>query len=155
MSSIASLPLLDHNTVNAAQLNLTALANASAAFKAGKLPTSEQLQTAVQKLLASNFLQPELGSHYAGRVGGGKLSGPGREVVVRAREVLEAISNLAVKKNQDDKVSSSDTGLNSSTKPRNVDRSNVSFIAHRKALLTPTVSSVSFHPPLTLLVMQS
>lgn len=104
MSSISELPLLDKSNVRDAQIELTALSHAAAALKAGKMPTSDQIANITQKVLASSFLQPSLGSRIAGKVGGGKLSGPGRELVERAREVLQATLRLGLEKNDDNKV---------------------------------------------------
>lgn len=104
--SLSSLPLLSQQTVEQTELSLISLARASAALKAGKLPTSEQLARYVQALLKSDVLQPEVGSRFGGAVGGGKLSGPGKEVVKRGREVLEAILRVVMEKNDDDKVRS-------------------------------------------------
>ncbi|KAK4700151.1 hypothetical protein P7C70_g6097, partial [Phenoliferia sp. Uapishka_3] len=104
MSTISQLPLLNESDVEAAQLNLTALTHALAALKAGKLPTSDQLANIAQKVLQSNILQPSLGSRVAGKIGGGKLSGPGRELVERAREVIQATLRLGLEKNDDNKI---------------------------------------------------
>ena len=105
MSTISELPLLSEQNVEAAQLNLTSLAHAAAALKAGKMPTSDQLARITQKVLQSAFLQPSLGSRIAGKVGGGRLSGPGKELVERTRDVLQAILRLGLEKNDDNKVS--------------------------------------------------
>ena len=104
MSTISELPLLSEQNVEAAQLNLTSLAHAAAALKAGKMPTSDQLANIAQKVLQSAFLQPSLGSRIAGKVGGGRLSGPGKELVERTRDVLQAILRLGLEKNDDNKV---------------------------------------------------
>lgn len=106
MSSLSNLPLLSHRTVQDAELSLVSLARASAALKAGKLPTSEQLTRYFQALLKSDVLQPEVGSRFGGAVSGGKLSAPGKEVVRRGREVLEAMLRVMMEKNDDDKVRS-------------------------------------------------
>lgn len=103
--NLSSVPLLQEEHVDAAVSGLEAFARMSAALQAGKLPTSQQLATIVQRLLKSNALQPDLGSRVAGRVGGGKLSPKGREVIVALREVLEALVRVGMEKNSDDKVS--------------------------------------------------
>jgi hypothetical protein len=110
-SSLSQLPLLSDTNVEDAHLTLTSLARALAAFRAGKLPTSAQFATLVQKILKSNLLQPDLGSRFAGKVGGGKLSPKGRELVESTRAVLEALVRLVLEKNPDDKVSSVKLGI--------------------------------------------
>lgn len=102
--NLSAVPLLREEHVDSAVNGIEALARMSAAVRAGKLPTSQQLAAIVQRLLKSNALQPDLGSRVAGRVGGGKLSPKGREVVVAAREVLEALVRVGMEKNSDDKV---------------------------------------------------
>lgn len=104
LDNLSSLPLLSGETIESAQVNLHSLAEAAAAFSAGKLPTSDQLAKLVQRLLKSNLLQPQLGSRIAGKVGGGKLSPKGEEVVASARGVLEALVRLGLEKNDDNKV---------------------------------------------------
>lgn len=59
----------------------------------------------LQKLLKSELLSPSVGSSFAGRLGGGKLSKSGREFIIATREVLEAIIRVGMEKNEDDKVS--------------------------------------------------
>lgn len=103
--NLSAVPLLQEEHVDAAVSGLESFARMSAALRAGKLPTSQQLAAIVQRLLKSNALQPDLGSRVAGRVGGGKLSPKGREVIVAARDVLEALVRVGMEKNSDDKVS--------------------------------------------------
>ncbi|KAI5479498.1 hypothetical protein MNV49_003440 [Pseudohyphozyma bogoriensis] len=108
-SSLSNVPLLSslvhHPTpLEQAQLSLESLASAVAALQAGKMPTTSQLNAILQKLLKSNVLQPDIGSRYAGRVGGGKLSKGGREVVERAREVVQSVVRVGLEKNDDDKI---------------------------------------------------
>ncbi|ORY76232.1 Proteophosphoglycan ppg4 [Leucosporidium creatinivorum] len=100
----SSLPLLSEETITTAQTSLESLGQASAALSAGKLPSSDQLATIVQKLLKSNILQPGLGSRVAGKIGGGKLSPKGEELVASSRGVLEALTRLGLEKNDDDKI---------------------------------------------------
>jgi O-succinylbenzoate synthase len=70
--NISQLPLLSEETVESAHLQLTALANAVAAAQSGKMPSSEQIASMVQKVLKSNLLQPGLGGRVAGKIGGGE-----------------------------------------------------------------------------------
>lgn len=50
------------------------------------------------------MLQPNLGSAFAGRLGGGKFSAKGRAFVVALREAIEALIRVGIEKNDDDKV---------------------------------------------------
>lgn len=102
--STSHLPLLAEDTIENNEATLTAIAHAVAAAKQGKLPSTEQGIALIQKLLKSNILQPSLGSRFAGKVGGGKLSPKGKELVENARGVLEALARVALEKNHDDKV---------------------------------------------------
>jgi len=103
-TSLAELPGVDENLHDEAILYLEDYTLAAAALKAGKLPSSDQLANIFKKLLASDFLSPDLGSRFAGRVGGGKLSGPGRELVQQARNVIESLLKVGLEKNGDDKI---------------------------------------------------
>ena len=58
----------------------------------------------VRKLLSSSLLQPDIGGMLSGKVGGGKLSTRGRNLVVQERRVIQAIARLVLEKNQDDKI---------------------------------------------------
>lgn len=68
----SSLPLLSEQGIDDARVTLEAISKAAAAARAGKMPSSEQLASIVQKLLKSNLLQPGLGSRVAGKIGGGE-----------------------------------------------------------------------------------
>lgn len=102
--SLSRVPLLSGETAEQAELSISALAQAYGALQAGKLPTSEQLDRMVRKLLSSSLLQPDIGGMLSGKVGGGKLSARGRNVVVQERRVIQAIARLVLEKNQDDKI---------------------------------------------------
>jgi hypothetical protein len=65
------------------------------------------LEKLTQSVLSSNILHPHLGAHFSTQMGGGKWTEEGKEVVLRIREVLEAILRLGLEKNSDDQVSSS------------------------------------------------
>lgn len=103
-SNLSQVPLLSEDNIEDSRLQLTKLAEASAALSQGKLPSSDQLASMVQKLLKSNILQPKLGARIAGRVGGGQMSPKGEEVIASARGVLEALVRVGMEKNGDDKV---------------------------------------------------
>lgn len=106
--SLAPVPHHQNCTMSTPTLNVSSITAAVAALKVGKLPTTDQLVAILQATLKSDLLQPEAGSHFAKRVGGGgKLSNQGREVVVAEREVIEAVIRIGLEKNDDDKVSSS------------------------------------------------
>lgn len=102
--TLSRVPLLSRDDAEQADLSLSALAHAYGALKAGKMPTSDQLVRGIRKILASSLLQPEIGGMAAKKVGGGKLSRKGRDVVVNERRVLEAIARLVLEKNDDDKI---------------------------------------------------
>ncbi|GAA6038844.1 hypothetical protein JCM8097_002924 [Rhodosporidiobolus ruineniae] len=101
--SLSRVPLLSRDDAEQADLNLLALAQAYGALKAGKLPTTDQLVGGIRKVLASSLLQPDVGSVLAHKVGGGRLSKKGKDVVVAERKVLESIARLVLEKNPDDK----------------------------------------------------
>ncbi|SCV73759.1 BQ2448_6189 [Microbotryum intermedium] len=103
-TSLSNLPLLNESHIEQADITLTSLTRAAAALKEGKLPTSQQFATLVQKVLKSNLLQPELGARLTGKVGGGKLSVRGRELVESERAVLEGLVRIVLEKNSDDKI---------------------------------------------------
>jgi hypothetical protein len=102
--SLSRVPLLSGDTAEQADLSISALAQAYGALQAGKMPTSDQLDRMVRKLLSSSLLQPDIGGMLSGKVGGGKLSARGRNVVVQERRVIQAIARLVLEKNQDDKI---------------------------------------------------
>ena len=56
-SSLSNLPLLSQSTVEDTRLELEKLARASAALKAGKLPTSNQLAVSLPTFLSDPFLR--------------------------------------------------------------------------------------------------
>ncbi|GAA5820864.1 hypothetical protein JCM3770_007274 [Rhodotorula araucariae] len=101
--ALSRVPLLGRDDAEQADLTITALAHAYGALKAGKMPTTDQLVRGVRKILASTLLQPDVGGVVAKKVGGGKLSVRGRNVVLAERKVLEAVCRLALEKNPDDK----------------------------------------------------
>lgn len=107
-TSLDQVPLLSNDTVEQGQRGLEKIAQMSAAVNAGKMPSSDQLATIVQRLLKSNMLQPELGSRVAGKVGGGRLSDKGRTLVLETRGLLEALVQFGMTHNGDDKVSGLD-----------------------------------------------
>ncbi|KAK4051650.1 hypothetical protein OIV83_002790 [Microbotryomycetes sp. JL201] len=102
--SLDRVPLLDEQTVERGQQALEKVAHMLAAANNGKMPSSEQLQAIVQRVLKSQVLQPELGSRVAGKVGGGKLSDKGRKVIVETRALLEALVQFGMVHNGDDKI---------------------------------------------------
>ncbi|BGP20335.1 hypothetical protein JCM10213_007112 [Rhodosporidiobolus nylandii] len=102
--SLSRVPLLGRDDAQQADLSVLALAKAYAALKAGKMPTTNQLVEGIRKILSSSLLQPEIGSVLAHKVGGGKLSNRGKNVVLAQRKVLEALSRLVLEKNDDDKI---------------------------------------------------
>lgn len=102
--NLSQLPLLSEDNIESGKLNLQRLVEAQMALASGKLPSSDQLASIVQKLLKSAALQPKLGSRIAGKVGGGQLSAKGEEMVAAARGVLEALVRVGMEKNGDDKV---------------------------------------------------
>ncbi|SGY26372.1 BQ5605_C018g08727 [Microbotryum silenes-dioicae] len=102
-TSLSNLPLLNESNIEQAEMTLASLTRAAAALKEGKLPTSQQFATLVQKVLKSNLLQPELGARLTGKVGGGKLSVRGQELVESERAVLEGFVRIVLEKNSDDK----------------------------------------------------
>ncbi|KWU45594.1 Proteophosphoglycan ppg4 [Rhodotorula sp. JG-1b] len=102
--SLSRVPLLSGDTAEQADLSISALAQAYGALQAGKMPTSDQLDRMVRKLLSSSLLQPDIGGMLSGKVGGGKLSTRGRNLVVQERRVIQAIARLVLEKNQDDKI---------------------------------------------------
>ncbi|GAA5830171.1 hypothetical protein JCM11251_006906 [Rhodosporidiobolus azoricus] len=102
--SLARVPLLSQSDAETADLSLLALFQAYGALKAGKMPTTDQLVAGIRKVLSSALLQPDIGSMVAKKVGGGKLSAKGRDVVLKERKVLEAIARLVLEKNNDDKI---------------------------------------------------
>ncbi|KDE06435.1 hypothetical protein, variant [Microbotryum lychnidis-dioicae p1A1 Lamole] len=103
-TSLSNLPLLNESNIEQAEMTLASLTRAAAALKEGKLPTSQQFATLVQKVLKSNLLQPELGARLTGKVGGGKLSVRGRELVESERAVLEGLVRIVLEKNSEDKI---------------------------------------------------
>lgn len=134
--NISQLPLLSEQSIESAQVTLESISKAVSAAQSGKMPSSDQLASIVQKVLKSNLLQPGLGSRVAGKIGGGelvltrsgsaeqehvanssmytgKLSPKGEEVVASSRGVLEALTRLGLEKNNDDKVGSAALGLSS------------------------------------------
>lgn len=102
--SLSNVPLLSGNDAEQADLSIIALSHAVGAAKAGKLPTTDQIVSAVRKILNSSLLQPEIGSVIAGKAGGGKLSKRGKDVVVKSRKVLEALARLVLEKNNEDQI---------------------------------------------------
>ncbi|KAK4056475.1 hypothetical protein OIO90_002618 [Microbotryomycetes sp. JL221] len=103
-TSLDRVPLLDPATAEAGIQGLERLAKMMAAANQGKMPSSDQLQSIVQRVLKSNLLQPELGSRVAGKVGGGRLSDKGRQLVVETRSLLEALVQFGLTHNGDDKI---------------------------------------------------
>ncbi|GAA5871795.1 hypothetical protein JCM8547_008144 [Rhodosporidiobolus lusitaniae] len=103
-ASLSRVPLLSKDDAEQADLSILALAQASGALKAGKMPTTDQLVAGIRKVLASSLLQPSIGSILSHKVGGGKLSPRGKDVVVKSRKVLEAIARLVLEKNDDNKI---------------------------------------------------
>jgi len=81
-----------------------ALARAYGALEAGKLPSAQQTDKLLRRLLNSSLLQPEIGSRWAGRAGGGQLSPAGKDVVLAGRGVVQAIARLNLEKNEDNKI---------------------------------------------------
>ncbi|GAA5973038.1 hypothetical protein JCM11641_000376 [Rhodosporidiobolus odoratus] len=102
--SLSRVPLLSNQDAAQADLSILALAQASAALNAGKMPTTDQLVNGIRKILSSSLLQPEIGSILAHKAGGGKLSPRGKDVVVKSRKVLESISRLVLEKNDQDQI---------------------------------------------------
>ncbi|KAM0789677.1 hypothetical protein ACM66B_006539 [Microbotryomycetes sp. NB124-2] len=102
--SLDQVPLLDQGTVEQGSQAIEKIAHMLAAVNNGKMPSSEQLQTIVQRVLKSQVLQPELGSRVVGKVGGGKLSDKGRNVIVQTRALLEALVQFGMVHNGDDKI---------------------------------------------------
>lgn len=100
--ALSRVPLLGNDNVEQADLTITALANAYGALQAGKMPTSDQLVQGIRKVLSSSLLQPDIAGMAARKVGGGKLSKRGRNLVVAERRVLESIARLVLEKNGDD-----------------------------------------------------
>lgn len=83
---------------------LTTLADS---LRAGKMPTSAQIEKMMQALLKSDLLQPDAAARVTGHrmVGGNaRLSKKGRDVVVSFRQVLESLLRVGLEKNADDKI---------------------------------------------------
>ncbi|KAH9932567.1 uncharacterized protein B0H18DRAFT_1115809 [Fomitopsis serialis] len=75
------------------------LADVLAAFKAGKLPSQDQVTHALQRILKSPLLDADA------RVADyGSLSNTGREVITDMRDIAEAIVQFGLEKNVDDKL---------------------------------------------------
>lgn len=102
--SLVRVPLLSDDTAQQAEVSLSAVAQAYGALQAGKLPTSDQFDRMVRKLLSGSLLQPDIGGMLSGKVGGGKLSSRGRNVVLQERRVIQSLARLVLEKNQDDKI---------------------------------------------------
>ena len=69
------------------------IADALAALHAGKLPTQQQLDSALRKLLKSGILVAEAGRR------GGALNETGAKVVRDTRELVEALLRFGLEKN--------------------------------------------------------
>ncbi|GAA6013470.1 hypothetical protein JCM10207_008861 [Rhodosporidiobolus poonsookiae] len=102
--SLSRVPLLSHSDAEQADLSILALAHAYGALKAGKMPTTDQLVGGIRKILNSQLLQPDVGKVLAGKVGGGKLSARGRDVVLKERRALESVARLVLEKSGDDQI---------------------------------------------------
>ncbi|GAA5872596.1 hypothetical protein JCM1840_004849 [Sporobolomyces johnsonii] len=153
--SLSRVPLLSNRDAAQADLTLQSLAQAYGALQAGKLPTSHQFVAFLQKTLHSSLLQPDVGSMFAGKVGGGKLSKRGREVVVDTRKVLEALARLVLQHNDDDKIQrfiwqakNADLGVDVDVKEFNVEVPDIP-VPSRKEL---SEASQSLHQLLSLLL---
>ncbi|GAA5926641.1 hypothetical protein JCM1841_003190 [Sporobolomyces salmonicolor] len=153
--SLSRVPLLSNRDAATVDLTLQSLAQAYGALQAGKLPTSHQFVAFLQKTLHSSVLQPDVGSMFAGKVGGGKLSKRGREVVVDTRKVLEALARLVLQHNDDDKIQrfiwqakNADVGVDVDVKEFNVEVPDIPVPSRREL----SEASQSLHQLLSLLL---
>lgn len=76
--------------------NFDKFADVLAAISAGKLPSQDQLNHALQQLLRSDLLDSRTTAH---AIGYGPLSESGRKVVEDVREVVQAALEVGVQKN--------------------------------------------------------
>ncbi|KAH8077512.1 hypothetical protein BXZ70DRAFT_698575 [Cristinia sonorae] len=80
------------------QRDLNKLAHVAAALRAGKLPSQDQLNGYLRYISQSSFLRDDQAS------GGGRLSDSGRKVTEALRATVDALLQVGLEKNHDDKI---------------------------------------------------